>query len=65
MATNLDLKRELIDEALRLSKHKTIKAVVTEALEEFIRNKKQAEIINLFGTIDFDPKYDYKSERSR
>jgi hypothetical protein len=27
--------------------------------------KKQLEIIDLFGTVDFDPNYDYKAARRR
>lgn len=65
MATNLALDNELIEKARKIGKHKTKKAVVTEALEEYIQRRKQMEIINLFGTIDFDPEYDYKSLRRR
>jgi hypothetical protein len=35
------------------------------ALREEAQRRKQLEIVNLFGTIEFDPKYDYKSERRR
>lgn len=42
---------------------RTKKATVTEALEEYIQRRKQAKIIELFGTIDFDPEYDYKKQR--
>lgn len=28
-------------------------------------NQKRLEILALFGTIDFDPTYDYKTERKR
>ncbi len=65
MATNLALDNELIEKARKIGKHKTKKAVVTEALEEYIQRRKQMEIIDLFGTIDFDPEYDYKPLRSR
>jgi hypothetical protein len=36
---------------------------VNAALEEYIRRRKQLEVIKLFGTIDFDPDYDYKKNR--
>ncbi|MFP4347766.1 MAG: type II toxin-antitoxin system VapB family antitoxin [Thermodesulfobacteriota bacterium] len=65
MATNLAIDNELIEKARKIGKHKTKKAVVTEALEEYIQRRKQIEIIDLFGTIDFDPEYDYKSLRDR
>jgi len=38
---------------------------VTEALEEYIARRKQARIADLFGTIDYDPAYDYKKQRRR
>jgi hypothetical protein len=63
MATNLALDDKLIETARKLGGHKTKKAAVTAALDEYIRRHKQQEIIHLFGTIDFDPDYDYKAER--
>jgi len=32
--------------------------------KETVRQK-QLKILSLFGTIDFDPKYDYKAERKK
>jgi hypothetical protein len=43
--------------------HKTKKEAVTAALDEYIRGRRQMEILNHFGTIDFDPDYDYKKMR--
>ncbi|WP_225073912.1 type II toxin-antitoxin system VapB family antitoxin [Desulfuromonas sp. CSMB_57] len=65
MATNLAIDDKLIEEARRLGKHKTKKAVVTEALEEYIQRHKQAQILDLFHRVDFDPDYDYKEQRKR
>lgn len=65
MATNLAIDDELLDEALRVGGHRTKKATVTEALQEYIQRRKQAEILELFGQIDYDPEYDYKKQRSR
>ena len=65
MATNLAISDDLLTEALRVGGHRTKKATVTEALEEYIRRRKQRGILDLFGTIDFDPDYDYKEERRR
>jgi hypothetical protein len=53
----------LIDEARRIGHHPTKKAAVTAALNEYIQRRKQAEILNLFGTISFDLNYDYKRAR--
>lgn len=64
MATNLALNNELIEEAVKLGKHKTKKAAVTEALLEYIERRKQQKIKDLFGKIEFDPNYDYKKQRA-
>jgi hypothetical protein len=63
MPTNLALDDALIDEARRVGNHKTKKEAVTAALDEYIRWRRQQEILDLFGTIDFDPDYDYKKMR--
>ena len=63
MPTNLALDDRLIDEARKIGNHKTKKEAVTAALVEYIRRRKQLEILDLFGTIDFDPEYDYKKMR--
>jgi Bacterial antitoxin of type II TA system, VapB len=63
MATNLALDDNLIEEARRIGDHKTKKEAVTAALDEYIRRRKQLKILDLFGTIDFDPDYDYKKMR--
>jgi hypothetical protein len=36
-----------------------------EKLSEDIAHRKRLEILDLFGTVDFDPTYDYKAERRR
>jgi Arc/MetJ family transcription regulator len=65
MATNLAIDDKLILEALRIGKHKTKKEAVTKALEEYIQHRRQHRILEAFGTVDFDPAYDYKAERRR
>jgi hypothetical protein len=63
MATNLAIDDSLIEEARKLGKQKTKKAVVTEALEEYIQHRKQKDILNIFGKVDYDQDYDYKKQR--
>ena len=63
MATNLAIDDKLIDEARRIGSHVTKKEAVTAALREYIDRRKQLEILELAGTIDFDPTYDYKKIR--
>jgi Arc/MetJ family transcription regulator len=63
MATNLALDDKLIEAAQKLGGHKTKKAAVTAALDEYIRRHKRQQAVEAFGTFDFDPAYDYKTER--
>ena len=65
MATNLAIDDRLLGEALRVGGHRTKKATVTQALEEYIQRRKQARILDLFGKVDFDPKYNHKRQRRR
>ena len=65
MPTNLAIDDELIESARRIGKHKTKKAVVTEALIEYIQRREQLNIIGIFGTIEYDKDYDYKEQRKR
>jgi len=64
MPTNLAIDDELIKAAQKLGKHKTKKAAVTEALQEYIQRRKQIEITELFHEIDADPENEYKKQRS-
>lgn len=65
MATNLALDDALIEEARRIGGHRTKKAVVTEALEEYVQRRRQLQILGLFNTVDYDPDFDYKIQRNR
>lgn len=65
MPTNLAIDDQLIEDARRVGKHKTKKAAVTAALREYVQRRRQLEITELFGTIDYDATYDYKAERGR
>lgn len=65
MATNLAIDDQLLDEALRVGGHRTKKDTVTEALTEYIQRRKQQGIVALFGTVEIDPRYDYKAQRRR
>ena len=65
MATNLDLDDKLVEEAKRLGKHRSKRAAVNEALAEYVASRKRRKILGLFGTLEWDPKYDYKAERRR
>jgi len=65
MATNLAIDDGLLNEAQKIGGLGTKKATVTQALREFIQHRKQTKIVDLFDTVEFDPKYDYKKQRRR
>ena len=65
MATNLAISPDLLKRALELSGKKTKTAAVTLALQEFIARREQRRLLDLFGSLDWDPTFDYKAERSR
>lgn len=65
MPTNLHIDEALLAQAVALGKHKTKREAVNEALEHYVRSKKRSGLTELFGTIDFDPDYDYKAQRRR
>lgn len=65
MPTNLALDDTLITTAQKLGKYRTKKEAVTAALQYFIAQKRRMELLDLFGSIDFDGSYDYKRGRKR
>lgn len=65
MATNLALDEKILKKALEVGEQKTKKDTVNQALKEYIERRQQKRIIDLFGKIDWDPKYNYKKLRSR
>jgi Arc/MetJ family transcription regulator len=65
MTTNVAVDPQLLAEAQRAGGQPTKRATVTEALREYIQHRKQSKIIELFNTVEFDPKYDYKKQRRK
>lgn len=65
MATNLGIDQDLLERALVIGGERTKKATVNRALQEFIARRSQVRLLELFGTLDWNADYDYKSERSR
>jgi hypothetical protein len=63
MATNLAIDDSLIVEAQKLGGHSTKKAAVSHALMEYIQRRRQLDIFELFGSIEYDENYDYKKQR--
>jgi Arc/MetJ family transcription regulator len=65
MATNLSIDSRLLEEAVRIGGQRSKKDTVNQALEEYVQRRRQARILDLFGKIDVDPRYDYKRQRRR
>ena len=54
MRTTLDLDPELLEEARRESNGKSKKAVIEEALREFVKARKREKLIARFGSGEID-----------
>jgi len=63
MPSNLAIDDNLLDQAKQIGKHKTKRAAVNEALKEYIQRRKQFEITKLFGKVEYEEDYDYKTQR--
>ena len=65
MATNLAIDDNLLIMAQNIAGIKTKKDTVNQALKEFIQRRKQEDVIELFGKVDYDEDFNYKEMRSR
>ena len=65
MPSNVALDDALIKEAQKVGCHKTKKAVVTAALREYIQRRRQLEILDLVGKVEYYDDYDPKAARRR
>ena len=65
MATNLQIEDKLITKAVKLGGHPSKKAAVTQALTEYIDHLEQEKILSLFGSVEFNPAYNYKKQRAK
>ncbi len=63
MRTNIVLDDRLVKEALKVSRLKTKKELVNQALKEFVENRKRLNLMDLFGKIEFVKNYNYKALR--
>jgi len=52
--TNIVIDEKLVEKGKRLTGLKTSKSVVDFALKELIRRTNQRQILDLFGTVDWD-----------
>lgn len=61
--THLAIDPELLERAVAVSGERTKTDALKRALEEFIARREQGAIVDLFGTLEWDPEYDYKEAR--
>lgn len=65
MRTNIELDSDLVREAQELSRIRTKRALVHQALVEFVANRKRLNLREIGGSNLLDPDYDYKALRPR
>jgi Arc/MetJ family transcription regulator len=65
MATNLAIDDDLLRQAVRLGNQRTKRATVNEALREYVQRRQRMKAATLLGTVDFEPRWDYKAERKK
>ena len=65
MPTNLEIDDRLLAKAQKAGGHRTKKATVNEALAEYVQHREQRRVSKLFGTVVFEPGFDYKAERAK
>ena len=64
MRTNIEIDELLMEEAMSLSGLPTKRAVVAEALKEFVAKRKRLDLRDLAGDVSFAEGYDYKALRA-
>ena len=65
MASNLTINETLLNNGFLIGGYSSKKKSVNTALLKFIQRRKSEELVNLFGTVEYDPDYDYKKLRAR
>ena len=63
MRTNIVLDESLVKKAMKLSRTRTKKELVNQALKEFVENRKRLNLMDLAGKIEFAKNYNYKALR--
>ena len=60
LRTNIDLDSDLLREALELSRIKTKRALIHQALLEFVAHRKRLDLRELEGSNLLEPNYDHR-----
>ena len=54
---------KLLQEAQNIGQHQTESEAVMAALREYVQRRKQLQIVELFGEIEYEPGYAPKAQR--
>jgi len=65
MATNLKIDPDLLNEAKRVGRFRTKKEAVNQALTEFVQHRRQMDVLDWEGRVDFFDDYDPKALRKK
>jgi hypothetical protein len=57
MLTHLAIENSLIEEACQLSGQLTTNEVATQALQEYVKRRKQLKLLGFFGTVEYHDNY--------
>jgi len=63
MRTNIDIDDDLLEQAFSVSRARTKKELVHEALTELVKRRKRKDLTELAGEIEFYKGFDHKSLR--
>jgi Arc/MetJ family transcription regulator len=63
MRTNINLDDQLVKDAFKLSRARTKRELIHEALEEFVQSRRRLDLLDLEGRIEFAKGYDHKRVR--
>lgn len=64
MASNLAINKTLLNAAFEIGGYSSKKETANTIPQEFIQRRKSEELMQLFGTIEYDADYDYKKLRA-
>lgn len=65
MISGIPVDDSLVDTACKLGNHSSRQEAIEAALREYVQRHRQQQIVQLFGTVEFDDSYDYKQSRTR
>ena len=63
MLIHLAINDSLIKEACQLSGQLTANEVVTQALQEYVQRRKQLQLLDFFGAVEYQDNYSYRKQR--